>query len=125
MKKLGRDFVFALPKNDTERTVPMSGGTALVVKEHIPAYTPRPYTLPWEKTDGEPRIVKLLFRPMTSTFGRGRTTSWSGRRRFHAGVIAAQRRTGTTNRKPAFEPAEHLRDAHAGDGSGDHQAQDI
>ncbi|NIK61354.1 hypothetical protein BJY22_007071 [Kribbella shirazensis] len=26
VKKLGREFVFALPKNDTERTVPMSEG---------------------------------------------------------------------------------------------------
>jgi integrase len=29
VKKLGKNFVFALPKNDTERTVPMSEGTAL------------------------------------------------------------------------------------------------
>ncbi|WP_051084899.1 phage integrase central domain-containing protein [Kribbella catacumbae] len=52
VKKLGRDFVFALPKNDTERTVPMSDGTALVLKDHIEAVGPRPYTLPWEKVDG-------------------------------------------------------------------------
>ncbi|MEV4264564.1 tyrosine-type recombinase/integrase [Kribbella sp. NPDC049584] len=51
VKKLGREFVFALPKNDTERTVPMSDGTALILKEHIEAREPRPYTLPWEKTD--------------------------------------------------------------------------
>jgi hypothetical protein len=55
-------FVFALPKNDTERTVPMSDGAALILKEHIEAVGPRPYTLPWEKVDGVPHTVKLLFR---------------------------------------------------------------
>ncbi|GAA0585699.1 tyrosine-type recombinase/integrase [Kribbella sandramycini] len=73
IKKLGREFVFALPKNDTERTVPMSDGAALVLKEHIEAHRPRPYTLPWEKVDGEPRTVSLLFRWTDDKHIRART----------------------------------------------------
>jgi integrase len=62
VKMLGKNFVFALPKNDRERTVPMSEGAASTLRDHIDANGPRPYTLPWEKTDGKPLAVKILFR---------------------------------------------------------------
>lgn len=90
VKKLGREFVFALPKNDTERTAQMSDGTALILKEHIEAYEPRPYTLPWEKTDSEPRTVRLLFRCTDDKHIRARTYDelvWKPAL-FYAGVIA-------------------------------------
>jgi hypothetical protein len=51
IKLLAGQFVFALPKNDTEREVPMSEGAALVLRKHISTFKPRPYTLPWEKPD--------------------------------------------------------------------------
>jgi integrase len=89
VKKLGREFVFALPKNDTERTVPMSEGTALVLKEHIEAVGPRPYTLPWEKVDGDPHTVKILFRWTDDKHIRARNYDelvWKPAL-FHAGVI--------------------------------------
>ena len=73
VKKLGKNFVFALPKNDTERTVPMSEGTALALYEHIAAAKPRPYALPWEKPDGRPLTVKLLFRWTDDKHIRART----------------------------------------------------
>ena len=73
VKKLGREFVFALPKNDTERTVPLSEGAALTLKEHIAAAMPRPYTLPWEKPDGKPLTVRLLFRWTDDKHIRART----------------------------------------------------
>jgi len=73
VKKLGRDFVFALPKNDTERDLPMSEGAGLVLQEHIAAIKPRPYTLPWEKLDGRPRSVNLLFRWTDDKHIRART----------------------------------------------------
>jgi integrase len=73
VKKLGRDFVFALPKNDTERTVPMSEGTALTLEGHIEVAKPQPYTLPWERTDGKPLTVKLLFRWTDDKHIRART----------------------------------------------------
>jgi integrase len=61
-KKLGRSYIFALPKNDRERIVPLSDWTLQAVQEHIKKYPPRPCTLPWEKTDGKLRTYKILFR---------------------------------------------------------------
>jgi integrase len=62
VKKLGSSYVFALPKNDQERTVPMSDGAAEVLRQHMEAIEPHPVTLPWEKPDGDPVAAKLLFR---------------------------------------------------------------
>ncbi|WP_017540795.1 tyrosine-type recombinase/integrase [Nocardiopsis halophila] len=62
IKKLGKDHVFALPKNDKTRTVPMPANVATVLRQHIRQYPPQDYTLPWEKVDGEPHTVRLLFR---------------------------------------------------------------
>ncbi|MEV0821861.1 tyrosine-type recombinase/integrase [Nonomuraea rubra] len=62
VKKLRSDFVFALPKRDKERTIPMSRWVAEHLRAHIEAHTPRPYTLPWEKPAGKPRTHNLLFR---------------------------------------------------------------
>ena len=62
VKKLGKRFVFALPKSDKERTVPLSEGAAQILRAHIDATEPRPYTLPWEQIDGPPLTVKILFR---------------------------------------------------------------
>lgn len=90
VKKLGREFVFALPKNDSERTVPMSEGPALILKDHIEAHEPRPYTLPWERSDGEPRTVNLMFRWTDDKHIRARTYDelvWKPAL-FYAGVIS-------------------------------------
>ncbi|MEV4263518.1 site-specific integrase [Kribbella sp. NPDC049584] len=62
VKRLGRNFVFALPKSDTEREVPVSEGAALVLLQHIETYPPRPYSLPWERPDGDPLEASILFR---------------------------------------------------------------
>lgn len=62
VKKIGRDSVFALPKNDRERIIPLSDWDIQVLRRHIREYPPRPYTLPWEKLDGKPCTVRLLFR---------------------------------------------------------------
>lgn len=62
IKKLGPEHVFALPKNDTEREVPMAEGTAQVLREHMKKHPPEPLTLPWEKTNGKPVTHKILFR---------------------------------------------------------------
>lgn len=62
VKKLGKDHVFALPKNDRERTVPLPDWVAASVRAHIARAKPRPYTLPWEKPAGRPTTHNLLFR---------------------------------------------------------------
>jgi integrase len=62
VKKLGKEFVFALPKNDKERTVPLPDWVARTVQSHITTNKPRPYTLPWERPGGRAETVNLLFR---------------------------------------------------------------
>lgn len=62
VKRIGREFVFALPKNDRERIIPLSDWDIRVIRRHIDRYPPRAYTLPWEKTDGKPHTCRLLFR---------------------------------------------------------------
>jgi integrase len=64
--RVGRTWVFKLPKEDRERTVPLSPKLAGIVKAHIEAYPPEPYELPWLKASGEladvPHACRLLFR---------------------------------------------------------------
>jgi integrase len=62
VKRIGPDFVFALPKNDRERIIPLSDWDIQVIERHIGRYPPRPYTLPWEKPGGKPHTCRLLFR---------------------------------------------------------------
>jgi integrase len=64
--RVGRTWVFKLPKEGKERTVPLSSRLAAIVGAHMEAYQPRPYELPWLNEDGqfadEPHVCRLLFR---------------------------------------------------------------
>jgi integrase len=62
VKKLGREFVFAKPKNDREREVPMGDWVAGYLAKHIECFPPEPYVLPWERAGGPERAHKILFR---------------------------------------------------------------
>lgn len=62
IKKLGKEYVFALPKSDRTRIVPLSDWTAENVRLHVKKFKPEPLTLPWEKPDGPLRTHKVLFR---------------------------------------------------------------
>lgn len=62
IKKLGKDYVFALPKNDRERDVPLPAWTAQCIRTHIAKFAPAPYTLAWEKPDGPLRTHNILVR---------------------------------------------------------------
>ncbi|GAA0936348.1 site-specific integrase [Actinocorallia libanotica] len=62
VKSLNGLFVFALPKNDRERLVPLPDWTIASVQRHIQTYPPRACTLPWEKPDGPLRTHRILFR---------------------------------------------------------------
>lgn len=74
IKVLSGSYVYALPKNDRERVVPLSPWTAQVLRRRVAAYPPRPYTLPWEKINGKPRTHHLLFRwPTTDQHIRARS----------------------------------------------------
>ena len=62
VKKLKEQEIFALPKNDRERTVPLPMWVANALQAFLKAHPSVPYTLPWEKVDGKPHTTKLLFR---------------------------------------------------------------
>lgn len=58
-------WYFKLLKRGKERTVPLSPGVGRIVRAHIEAYPPRPYTLPWMPERGGPdgdHTCRLLFR---------------------------------------------------------------
>lgn len=62
IKKLGKHYVFALPKNDKTRKVPLPPSIAAGLRAHLAAFPAQPLTLPWEKPDGELRTHRVLFR---------------------------------------------------------------
>ena len=62
IKRLGTEDVYALPKSDLERDVPLPESVAAAVRVHIAKYPPQPCTLPWEKLTGKPRTHNVLFR---------------------------------------------------------------
>lgn len=115
LKKLGGQFVFALPKNDKTRTVPMPLWVAETLKKHIAAYPPRPHTLPWETPRGQPHTVDLLFRWTDDLHVRARTYSelaWKPAL-VAAGIIseptkdARGRPRYTTSRKEGIHQLRH------------------
>jgi integrase len=61
VKKLGKDFVFSLPKNDRERVVPMPASVSNLVRDHIARFGTTEVSLPWERPDGTVRAVELMF----------------------------------------------------------------
>lgn len=64
--KVGRRWVFKLPKGGKARTAPLPSGVARAVEAFIEEYPPRPYVLPWMDERGElaadEHMCKLLFR---------------------------------------------------------------
>ncbi|HJR90489.1 MAG TPA: tyrosine-type recombinase/integrase [Aeromicrobium sp.] len=62
IKKLGKSYVFALPKSDSERVVPLPDWTAQSIRVHIGKYPPRACSLPWEKPEGKLRTHNILVR---------------------------------------------------------------
>lgn len=62
LKKLGKHYVFGLPKNDRPRIVPLSDWTAENIRVHTTKYKPEPLSLPWEKPGGPLRTHQVLFR---------------------------------------------------------------
>jgi integrase len=62
IKNLGGSYVFALPKNDRERIIPLADWAIQAIQRHISKYPPQPCTLPWEKLNGKPHTCSVLFR---------------------------------------------------------------
>jgi integrase len=75
IKKLGSVFVYALPKNDRERVVPLPAWAAEAIRRHVDKYPPLVCSLPWEKPNGKLRTHNLLFRWTDDQFIKARSYS--------------------------------------------------
>jgi integrase len=62
LKRLGAEHVWALPKSDRERDVPLPGWAEAATLAYVSQYQPRPLALAWEDLDGAPESYKILFR---------------------------------------------------------------
>ncbi|TDV52465.1 tyrosine-type recombinase/integrase [Actinophytocola oryzae] len=60
VKTVRYKHVFALPKYDKTRDVPLSEPVKLALAEHIRRYPPKEITLPWDKPDGKPTTARLI-----------------------------------------------------------------
>ena len=111
VKRLGTVYVFALPKNDRERIVPLSDWDIQAVRRHIEKYPPRPYTLPWEKPGGKPHTCRILFRwPTDDQHVKSRNyseTIWKPAL-AKAGVITEPVRDGRSRRRYATTHREGI-----------------
>ncbi len=58
---VGKAMVFALPKGDKVRSVPLSPRTAVALRTHLKAFPPTEVTLPWGTESGKPRTLRLVF----------------------------------------------------------------
>lgn len=61
VKRLGKEFVFALPKNDKERFVPMAPVLAKAVQGHLGRFGTTGISLPWEQREGHVQKHDLIF----------------------------------------------------------------
>ncbi|MFF2749498.1 tyrosine-type recombinase/integrase [Kitasatospora sp. NPDC058048] len=61
VKQIRGKAVFAPPKCNKERDVPLPSSVAAAVRAHMDAYKPVPVTLPWKTPDGPKVTYRLLF----------------------------------------------------------------
>ncbi|MEU0520780.1 site-specific integrase [Streptosporangium sp. NPDC006007] len=116
LKKLEPEFVFALPKNDRERVVPLPAWAAEAIRVHVDKYPPLVCSLPWEKPNGKLRTHNLLFRWTGDKFIKPRSFSelvWKPAL-VAAGVIPTptkdprQRKRFVTTRKEGLHQLRHF-----------------
>ncbi|MBB4903986.1 tyrosine-type recombinase/integrase [Actinophytocola algeriensis] len=60
VKTVRYKHVFALPKYDKTRDVPLPEPVKLALAEHIRRFPPREITLPWDTPDGKPTMARLI-----------------------------------------------------------------
>src|SRR6476469_33434 len=60
LRTVDRTLVFALPKGNKTRTVPLSPGVLAEINDHLVAHPPTTVRLPWRKPTGDSVTVRLL-----------------------------------------------------------------
>ncbi|MDL4812721.1 site-specific integrase [Actinomadura opuntiae] len=61
VKRINGKLIFARPKGDKEREVPLPESVKLALSEHVRRFPPREVTLPWKTRDGAPHTALLMF----------------------------------------------------------------
>lgn len=61
IKRIGSQLIFALPKEEKARELPLSDEMAAWLAAQIKVCPPVAVTLPWRRPDGDPHTAKLLF----------------------------------------------------------------
>jgi integrase len=88
--------VFALPKGEKPRDIPLPDSVALALAAHLEVHPGRPVTLPWREPDGAPATANLV---MTSTTGlscdRNTFNRYSWKPALEAAAVPDGRDTGT------------------------------
>jgi integrase len=116
LKRLEPQFVYALPKNDRERVVPLPEWAAEAIQEHVATCPPLTCSLPWERPNGKLRTHNLLFRWTDDKFIKPRSYSelvWKPAL-VKAGVIPPptkdrrQRSRFTTTRREGLHQLRHF-----------------
>jgi len=59
--------MFALPRGDRIRAVPLPGELAKVLKQRLKKFPATDITLPWATPDGEPQTHRLIFTDTKAT----------------------------------------------------------
>lgn len=102
VKALKGGRVFALPKGERVRTVPLPESVKLALAAHMREFPPIEVTLPWEEVDGAPTTVRLFVStragrlPHTTTFMRD---EWVPARE-RAGIVPPPKAREKRRRQP-------------------------
>jgi integrase len=107
VKSIKGKLVFALPKGEKTREVPLPEGVERALKLHMKECPPVSCTLPWKTPDGDPVTVRLFFvndwkRPIQSSGFSSRVWRPAAER---AGIIPATK--PGEKRQPAREHGMH------------------
>ncbi|MEU8349848.1 tyrosine-type recombinase/integrase [Streptomyces sp. NPDC048845] len=78
VKGTEQGLVFAPPKRNKVRDVPLPDRVAHVLKQHVESFPPVEITLPWFRPDGPPVTKRLLFTRLDGT-GAVRRTDFNDR----------------------------------------------
>lgn len=126
VRLVGTKPVFALPKGNRIRSVPLSAQLAAALKAHMKEFPPVEVTLPWTKPDGEPKTFRLLFVDKKGrTYNRSVFNMGDWKRALAAAGVIPPRERGARCLQAAPEDGMHaLRHAYASvflDAGGEHQ----
>lgn len=101
VKIVGARLVFAPPKRDKERDVPLPESVALRLAAHVEQFPPVAVTLPWKAPDGKPVTARLIF---TSREGKAMNRNYFN---AHVWKPALHRASVEPTRENGFHALRH------------------